>query len=97
MVPTTALRKRVRRTLEVADEARQKLRDTSFVHVQKVVGNSEIEAVVMEYAEWPTLHDKLEEHQGRLDPVTVAALLARVSRAQSEAHKRGVPPAGCPP
>jgi serine/threonine protein kinase len=91
VVPTTALRKRVRRTLEVAEEARQKLRDTSFVHVQKVVGNSEIEAVVMEYAEWPTLHDKLEEHQGRLDAVTVAALLARVSRAQSEAHKRGVP------
>jgi hypothetical protein len=91
VVPTTALRKRLQRILEVAEDAREKLRDTSFVHVHKVVRHPEAEAVVMEFEKSPTLSQRLAEQRGRLAPAKVAGLLAKVSLAQSEAHKRGVP------
>jgi hypothetical protein len=90
-IPTTALRKRVSRALSIADEARTKLRDTSFVHVEQVIESAEIQAVVMEYVEWPTLYQRLTDHQEVLGPLDIARLLSNVARAQAEAHKRGVP------
>jgi hypothetical protein len=91
VVPTTALRKRVQRILKVAEVAHENLQDTSFVHVREVVRHPEAEAVLMDFEKSPTLSMRLEKRCGRLAPAEVAALLAKVSLAQSEAHKRGVP------
>ncbi len=92
VVPTAAWRHRVEGTFSVAESAREKLGGTSLVHVRQVISDPEIHAVVMEYVDWPTLHDKLAERpRDRWAPRRIAALLAKVSRAQSEAHRHGVP------
>lgn len=92
VVPTAAWRHRVECTLSVANDAREKLGGTSLVHVRQIINDPEIHAVVMEYVDWPTLHDKLAERPNELwGPTRIAALLAKVSQAQSEAHRRCVP------
>ena len=72
-----------------------KLRDTSFVHVQQIAEGPEIQAVVMEYVKWPTLHKLFTEHQVRLSPLDIARLLSNVALAQGDAHKRGMPLVRC--
>lgn len=91
VIPTSAWRHRVECTLGIAEDAREKLGDTSLVHVRQIINDPEIHAVVMEYVAWPTLHDKLAERPDEpLEPAQIAALLAKVARAQSRAHRRGV-------
>jgi hemoglobin-like flavoprotein len=90
VVPTAAWHNRVETCLGVATDAHDKLGGTPLVHVQQVINATDVHAVVMEYVPWPTLHHKLAERRAPLEPAVVALILARVARAQSVAHRRGV-------
>jgi len=88
-IPTAAWRNRVHTALESAVSASERLRDPSFIRVKRFIVNPEVQAIVMEYIDWQTLDKKLAECPGRrLPPCYVARILAKISRAQDEAHKQ---------
>jgi serine/threonine protein kinase len=90
-VPDAPRQNRIRQIVTEALPKVHKLTDAAFIRVRDSNVDTEPHYFVMDYVDWPTIEQRLPTLPGhRLDPQTVAVVLAQVARAHRDAHDVGL-------
>jgi hemoglobin-like flavoprotein len=90
-VPDAPRQNRIRQIVSEALPKVHKLTDAAFIRVRDSNIDTEPHYFVMDYVDWPTIEQRLSTLPGhRVDPRTVAVVLAQVARAHRDAHDAGL-------
>lgn len=90
-VPDAPRQNRIRQIVAEALPKVHKLTDAAFIRVRDSNIDTEPHYFVMDYVDWPTIEQRLPTLPGhRVDPRTVAVVLAQVARAHRDAHDAGL-------